>query len=63
VACSGAHRVMKKKSLVIHPGKITVRLGKPIDAAGYTIEQRDDLARIVHDAIAEQLPEDQKPAS
>jgi 1-acyl-sn-glycerol-3-phosphate acyltransferase len=63
VACSGAHRVMKKKSLVIHPGKITVRLGKPIDAAGYTIEQRDDLARLVHDAIAEQLPEDQKPAS
>jgi len=63
VACSGAHRVMKKNSLVIHPGKVTVRFGKPIDAAGCTIEQRDDLARLVHDAIAEQLPEDQKPAN
>jgi 1-acyl-sn-glycerol-3-phosphate acyltransferase len=61
VACSGAHRVMKKNSLIIHPGKVTVRFGKPIDAAGYTVEQRDDLARRVHDAIAEQLPEDQKP--
>ena len=47
VACSGAHRIMKKKSLVIHPGKVTVRFGKPIDASGYTVEQRDDLARCV----------------
>jgi 1-acyl-sn-glycerol-3-phosphate acyltransferase len=62
VACSGAHRVMKKKSLVIHPGKVTVRFGEPIDAGSYTVEQRDDLARRVHDAIADQLPEDQKPA-
>src|ERR1700716_89078 len=61
VACSGAHRIMKKKSLVIHPGKVIVRFGKPVDASGYTIEQRDALARRVHDAIAEQLPEDQKP--
>src|ERR1700726_4494489 len=38
VACSGAHRVMGKKSLVIHPGKVTVQFGKPINAAGYTIE-------------------------
>jgi 1-acyl-sn-glycerol-3-phosphate acyltransferase len=62
VACSGAHRIMKKKSLVIHPGRVIVRFGKPVDASGYTIEQRDALARRVHDAIAEQLPEDQKPA-
>ena len=45
VACSGAHRIMKKNSLVIHPGKVTVRFGKPIDASAYTIEQRDDLAK------------------
>lgn len=63
VACSGAHRVMPKKSLVIHPGIVTVKFGKPIDAAGYTVDQRDDLARRVHNAIAAQLPEDQKPAS
>jgi 1-acyl-sn-glycerol-3-phosphate acyltransferase len=63
LACSGAHRVMKKKSLIIHAGKVTVSFGKPIDAAGYTIDQRDDLARRVHDAIAVQLPEDQKPAA
>jgi 1-acyl-sn-glycerol-3-phosphate acyltransferase len=63
LACSGAHRVMKKNSLVIHPGKVTVQFGKPIDAVGYTVEQRDALAIRVHDAIAEQLPEDQKPTA
>jgi 1-acyl-sn-glycerol-3-phosphate acyltransferase len=63
VSCSGAHRVMKKNSLVIHPGRVTVRFGKPIDAADYTVERRDELARRVHDVIAEQLPEDQKPAT
>jgi len=61
VMCAGAHRVMKKKSLVIHPGTVTVRFAKPIDAADYTIERRDELARRVHDAIAAELPEDQKP--
>jgi 1-acyl-sn-glycerol-3-phosphate acyltransferase len=63
VACSGAHRIMKKNSLIIHPGKVTVRFGKPIDVSGYTVEQRNALAEKVHDAIAAQLPEDQKPAS
>lgn len=62
VTCIGAHRIMAKKSLEIHPGTVTVRIGKPIDASAYTIEQRDDLAKVVHDAIAEELPEEQKPA-
>lgn len=63
VACSGAHRIMKKKSLAIHAGEVTVRFMAPIDAATYTVDQRDDLARRVHDAIAAELPEDQKPAT
>ena len=62
VACSGAHRIMKKNSLIIRPGRVTVRFGKPIEASGYTVEQRDELAQRVHDAVAAELPEDQKPA-
>ena len=63
VACSGAHRIMKKNSLVIHPGRVTVRFGKPVEASGFTVEQRNALAQQVHDAVAVQLPDDQKPAS
>jgi 1-acyl-sn-glycerol-3-phosphate acyltransferase len=63
VACAGAHRIMKKNSLIVRPGRVTVRFGMPIDASAYTIEQRDELAQRVHEAVAAQLPEDQKPAS
>ncbi len=63
VACAGAHRIMKKNSLIIHPGKVTVRFGKPVDVSGYTVEQRNALAEKVHDAVAAELPDDQKPAS
>jgi 1-acyl-sn-glycerol-3-phosphate acyltransferase len=54
---------MKKKSLVIRPGKVTVRFGKPVDVSGYTVDQRNALAQQVHDAVAAQLPDDQKPAT
>jgi 1-acyl-sn-glycerol-3-phosphate acyltransferase len=61
VACSGAHRVMEKGSLEIHPGEIVVEFLEPIDASDYSFEQRDNLNRKVHDALAAGLPPDQRP--
>ena len=62
VACSGAHRVMPKGSLTVHPGEILVRFCPPIDATRYTLDQRDELNAAVRAAIAEALPPDQRPA-
>jgi 1-acyl-sn-glycerol-3-phosphate acyltransferase len=61
VACSGAHRVMVKKSLVLHPGEILVEFLDPIDASKYSLAQRDELNQLVHDAIAAGLPPEQRP--
>jgi 1-acyl-sn-glycerol-3-phosphate acyltransferase len=61
MACSGAHRVMEKRSLVVHPGEILVEFLEPIDATQYALEQRDELRQRVHDAIAAGLPPDQRP--
>lgn len=61
IVCSGAHRVMLKKALVVHPGEIVVEFLPPIDASKYSFEQRDELNRVVHDAMAAALPEDQRP--
>jgi 1-acyl-sn-glycerol-3-phosphate acyltransferase len=61
VACSGAHRIMEKRSLVIHPGEILVEFLHPIDASRYTFGQREDLNEVVHDAMAAGLPPDQRP--
>jgi 1-acyl-sn-glycerol-3-phosphate acyltransferase len=61
MACSGAHRIMEKKSLVIHPGTILVEFLEPIDASKYTVEQREELLQRVHDEMAAGLPPDQRP--
>jgi 1-acyl-sn-glycerol-3-phosphate acyltransferase len=61
MACSGAHRVMEKRSLVMHPGEILVEFLQPIDAAKFTMEERDTLNQQVHDALAAGLPPDQRP--
>jgi 1-acyl-sn-glycerol-3-phosphate acyltransferase len=61
IACSGAHRIMKKRELSITPGEIVVEFLDPIAAKNYSLEQRNLLTQEVHDAIAGALPEDQKP--
>src|SRR6266403_2764168 len=61
MVCAGAQKVMEKRSLVLHPGSITVEFLEPIDASAYTFEQRDELNKRVRAAMAAALPEDQKP--
>jgi 1-acyl-sn-glycerol-3-phosphate acyltransferase len=61
VVCSGAHRVMRKRSLKIYPGEILVEFLDPIDPSKYSFEQRDELNDKVHDAMGAALPADQRP--
>ena len=61
MACSGAHRIMEKHSLVMHPGEIVVEFLEPIDASRYTLEDRDKLNEDVRAAMAAALPPDQRP--
>ena len=61
VACSGAHRVMEKRKLIIHPGEIVVEFLEPIDPSVYTLEERDALNERLHEAMAAALPADQRP--
>ena len=61
MVCSGAHHIMEKHSLVIHPGEIVVEFLEAIDASQYNLETRDILNQRVHDAMAAALPPDQRP--
>jgi 1-acyl-sn-glycerol-3-phosphate acyltransferase len=61
VACSGAHRVMEKRKLKITPGEILVEFLGPIDPTKYSLEQREELVREIHDRLAAGLPPDQRP--
>ncbi len=61
VACSNAHRIMKKRSMKIYPGEILVEFLPPIDSTQYSLEQRDALNDRLHDELAAGLPPDQRP--
>ncbi len=63
VACSGAHRIMEKRKLHIHPGRILVEFLEPVDPGKYTMEGREALIQEIHDRVAAGLPEDQRPLS
>jgi 1-acyl-sn-glycerol-3-phosphate acyltransferase len=61
IVCSGAHTVMRKRSLVLHPGEIVVEFLDPLDTSKYSFESRDALNDRVHDVMAAALPPDQRP--
>jgi 1-acyl-sn-glycerol-3-phosphate acyltransferase len=50
-AISGSHEVMRKGSLLVHPGTVRVRFGEPIDVGAYRLEQRDELTRRAREAL------------
>jgi 1-acyl-sn-glycerol-3-phosphate acyltransferase len=58
VAIKGARDAMKKGSLIIRPVRITVSFGAPIETAGLTMDDRDDLIARARAAVAGLLAED-----
>jgi 1-acyl-sn-glycerol-3-phosphate acyltransferase len=58
VAIKGARDAMKKGSLIIRPVRISVSFGKPIEADGLTMDDRDALIAQTRTAVAAQLLED-----
>jgi 1-acyl-sn-glycerol-3-phosphate acyltransferase len=51
-AIVGSREVMGKHSLRVRPGPVRVRIGAPIPVEGLTIEDRDALTEVAHDAVA-----------
>jgi len=61
IACSGAQKIMEKKSLVMNPGEIVVEFLEPIDASKYSLEERETLNERIRAALAAALPPEQRP--
>jgi 1-acyl-sn-glycerol-3-phosphate acyltransferase len=61
IACSGAQKIMEKRSMVIRPGEIVVEFLEPIDSAKYSLDERETLNERVRMALAAALPPDQQP--
>lgn len=52
VAVVGSRKVMRKGSWKISPGRVTIRVGRPIHTTGLTLKDRDRLARRAREAVA-----------
>jgi 1-acyl-sn-glycerol-3-phosphate acyltransferase len=50
-AVLGSRAVMRKHSLLIRPGTITIRFGEPISAAGMDMDQRNRLIQETRDSL------------
>ncbi len=51
-AITGSREVMHKGSLLIRPGTVTIRFGDPIPVEGLEMQDRDELTRRAHGAVA-----------
>lgn len=55
IAIAGARDAMRKGSPVIHPVEVRVRIGRPVETAGLTLDDRDTLATGVREQIRQML--------
>jgi 1-acyl-sn-glycerol-3-phosphate acyltransferase len=51
VAIQGGRAAMRRGSKLIHPVKVSIRLGEPIETAGHTLEERDQLIAVTRERI------------
>jgi 1-acyl-sn-glycerol-3-phosphate acyltransferase len=57
VAVQGGRDSMRKGSWIIRPVIVSIRLGEPIDSAGYTLDRRNELIAMVRTRIETLLAE------
>lgn len=55
VAFVGSYSVLPKGSFFTRPGTITIRIGDPVIVTGSTGKDKQELARTIHDKVAELL--------
>ena len=49
----GTREILPRNSKVIHPGKVTVKVGEPVNTEGLTSKDREALAQLLHSKVAE----------
>jgi len=63
VAITGARFAMRKGSLVINPVQVRVRIGAPVETAGLTLDDRDQLTATVRQRVQALLDGDGQAAA
>jgi len=57
IGFSGTHDILPKGKLLVRPGEITIRIGRPILTSSYTMKDKQELAEYLHTRVADLLDE------
>ena len=55
VGITGTFAVLPKGRLLAKPGRVTIRVGQPVDTKGFSAGQKHELAARIHDEVARLL--------
>ena len=55
VAILGTYEILPKGKLLMTPGKVQIRVGRPIETKNYRSKDKHDLARVSQEAVADLL--------
>src|SRR3954463_5336964 len=55
IGISGARNALRKGSLIIYPVTVRVRIGEPVETAGMTLDDREELVSRVRSRVADLL--------
>jgi 1-acyl-sn-glycerol-3-phosphate acyltransferase len=58
VAIIGTHRILPRGRLIAVPGRVTIRIGDPIETEGYRLRQKHELSERVHAALSKMLAQE-----
>lgn len=61
ITCNGAFKVLPKKTIVFHPGRVTLTVGDPIPTEGLTEEDVPELMEKTRAAITRNFDPDYNP--
>jgi len=52
VAILGTYEILPKGKLLLHPGKVQIRVGRPIETKNYSSRDKHELAKVSQEAVA-----------
>jgi len=53
VAIVGTHQILPKGKLLFKPGRVEIRVGEPIETRNYSLKQKQELAELLQEKVAE----------
>ena len=58
MAITGTHQVLPKGKILVRSGEVVIRLGEPVDSRAFSSKEKQALAELLHEKVAQLLRQD-----